>query len=526
MRALGRGYGEEGGLVAAKTKSKKVTKNAAVDVALWWKQLKETNNETFLPLFFDEHRHLVLMGGGGSGKSVFAARKCLERCATEPGHRILVVRKVAKTLRESCFQLLKRLAYQYYKDEIKLIPKGKGSDMYILFKNGSEIIFAGLDDVEKLKSIDGISGIWIEEASEVSREDFNQLDIRMRDEPINYQQIIISFNPISLTHWLKERFFDYKDPEGRVRIHRSNYKCNRFCTEAERITLEGFEKTDPYYYEVYCLGNWGVLGKTVFDKTAISRRLRKIKKPVLAEIRYDYDGLVVENCRLQESAQGELKIYRMPEEGHPYVIGADTAGEGSDWFVAQVLDNSTGEQVAVYRVQTDEGVFARDLFALGKIYNTALVGVEVNFGTHPTKELERLGYPKLYLREREDTITHKVQLSYGFMTNKLTRLALIAGLKDVVREDVNLINDETTLHEMLTFVKDPKTGKAEAETGAHDDCVMSLGIAHMIREQQSFAVVGKRKQRKAKWEKDMYEDYWAASAEDKKRLIEMWGDPF
>ena len=73
----------------------------AVEAALWLKELRETNNDTFLPLFWDKHRYLVLKGGGGSGKSIFAGRKILERAATEPGHRFLVVRKVAKTLRTS-----------------------------------------------------------------------------------------------------------------------------------------------------------------------------------------------------------------------------------------------------------------------------------------------------------------------------------------------------------------------------------------------------------------------------------------
>lgn len=508
-------------------RGKRSRKQSAYEVARWWKELRGRNNETFLPLFFDEHRHLVLMGGGGSGKSVFAAMKVLERCSTEPGHRWLVVRKVARTLRESCFELLKSLAFKYYADAVEKIPKGKGSELYILFKNGSQIIFAGLDDVEKLKSIAGLSGIWIEEASEIDQDDFTQLDIRLRDEPINYHQIIITFNPISLTHWLKARFFDQADPEGRVRTHRSNYKDNRFCTEAERITLEAFKDSDPYHYEVYTLGNWGVLGKTVFDKVKLSARLQRLPKPVLVGgIEYDYDGSRISGWRLAEDRNGELKVYKMPEQGHPYVIGADTAGEGSDFFVAQVLDNSTGEQVAVYRTKTDEGVFARELYALGMIYNTALIGVETNFGTHPVKELERLSYPKQYLRQREDTIANKTVLSLGFQTNKLTRFAAIADLKDVVREAVHLINDETTIHEMLTFVKNEKTGRAEAEAGAHDDCVMALAIAHAIREQQTTAVTGKAKPPRAKWEQDMYEDYYAATPEEQRRLIEEWGDPF
>lgn len=215
-----------------------------LDVALWWKQMRETNNAHFLPLLFDKHRFLVLKGGGGSGKSIFAGRKILERVTNEPGHRYLVVRKVAKTLRESCFEQLKKQAYEYYADQIAFIPKGKGSDMYIRFKNGSEILFAGLDDVEKLKSIFDITGIWIEEASELEEGDFNQLDIRLRTEFPFYLQMILTFNPISITHWLKKRFFDTKDP--RATVHESTYKDNRFLTPEARITLEAFRETDEY----------------------------------------------------------------------------------------------------------------------------------------------------------------------------------------------------------------------------------------------------------------------------------------
>ena len=70
------------------------------EIVTWYEGLRETNNETFLPLFADTHRYLVLKGGGGSGKSIFAGRKVLERAVNEPGHRFLVCRKVARTLRE------------------------------------------------------------------------------------------------------------------------------------------------------------------------------------------------------------------------------------------------------------------------------------------------------------------------------------------------------------------------------------------------------------------------------------------
>ena len=106
--------------------------------AQWYLELRKSSNDAFLPLFADRHRYLVLMGGGGSGKSIFAGRKVLERCVSEPGHRILVCRKVAKTLRESCFQQLGSQAQAFYPQQILQINRG---DMLIRFQNGSQILF-------------------------------------------------------------------------------------------------------------------------------------------------------------------------------------------------------------------------------------------------------------------------------------------------------------------------------------------------------------------------------------------------
>ena len=491
-----------------------------IDAAIWWKRLKETNNETFLPLFFDKHRFLVLKGGGGSGKSIFAGRKVLERCVSERGHRFLVCRKVARTLRESCFRQLCSQAFDFYADANPVINK---SDMRIRFQNGSEILFAGLDDVEKLKSIYNITSIWIEEASELLESDLNQLNIRLRGQTQFYKQIILTFNPISITHWLKNRFFDQESVD--VRTHSSNYKDNRFLPAEDIAVLESFKNTDRYYYDVYCLGNWGVLGKTIFDAEAISHRLEKLVQPVrVGYFDYDYDGLSVRNIKFTDDKNGFVKIYREPEAGHPYVIGGDTAGEGSDKFVGQVIDNTNAVQVATLRHTFDEDVYARQIYCLGMYYNAALVGIESNFSTYPNKELERLEYPKLYVRETEDSFTKKIGNTYGFKTTSLTRPLIIAGLVHVARENINVINDETTLHEMLTFVRNEKM-KPEAEAGAHDDCIMALAIAYHIRPQQS-AVVDIEKVAKAKWEPDMFEDYYAASPQDRRYLIEKWGNPF
>lgn len=496
----------------------------------WWKGLKRTNNVSFLPLFFDSHRYLVLKGGGGSGKSIFAGRKVLERCISEPGHRFLVCRKVGRTLRESCFAQLRGQLSEHYPDCGAVVYRG---DMRIVFPNGSEILFAGLDDVEKLKSIFDITGIWIEEASELLEGDFNQLDIRLRTAFPYYLQIILSFNPISITHWLKKKFFDFdiKDSEireatiRRTRVHESTYKDNRFLEKEAIRTLEAFKGTDPYYYMVYCLGQWGVTGKTVFDGVAISRRLEELQAPKARGLFiYDYDGLRISNIRWEDAPDGPVVIYHPPEKGRPYVIGGDTAGEGSDWFVGQVLDNVTGRQAAKLRHQCDEDVYARQMYCLGMHYSQALLGVEANFSTFPVKELTRLGYHRQFVREREDTYKGSVKASYGFRTDALTRPVIISGLIEALRGHYELLEDRETLEELLTFVRDPKSLRPQAEAGAHDDCVMALAIAFYIRPQQSIEGP-KEERRRVKWTHDMWEDYYGADEAGRQYLIAKWGEP-
>lgn len=497
-----------------------------VSVALWWKRLQETNNKTFLPLFFCESRYLVLKGGGGSGKSIFAGRKILERATSEPGHRILVIRKVAKTLRRSCFDQLKDQAYTYYPEHVAYIPKGENSDMYIKLKNGSVIFFVGLDDPEKLKSIFDITMIWLEEASELNEGDFNQMDIRLRTDFPFYLQMIISFNPISITHWLKKRFFDKPDP--RATVHESTYKDNRFLTAEAIETLEEFRDRDEYYYMVYCLGQWGVTGKTVFNAKQVAERLAIIqqRKPVKRGY-FDYvegmDRIHISDIRWVDDPSGPLKIYKEPGQGRPYVVGGDTAGDGSDWFLGQVLDNITGEQVAVLRHQYDEDTYARQMYCLGKYYNDALLAPESNYSTYPVKLLDLMGYRNLYVREVEDNYEGKYRQTFGFRTDRLTRPVIISELIRVVRDNMECINDEDTLLEMLTFVRNDKL-RPEAEEGAHDDCILALAIAYYVRPQQTMAVRDPESGRR-RWSPDQWEDYNKASPRDRELMIRMWGQP-
>lgn len=234
-------------------------------------------------------------------------------------------------------------------------------------------------------------------------------------------------------------------------------------------------------------------GSCIFNQDAIILWLEKVKEKVISRGRftYTYDGLHLEDIAWEEAQDGEIVIFQQAVDGVPYVIGGDTAGESggewSDYFVGQVLDNTTGQQVARLRGRLDEDEYARQLFCLGMTYNKALIGVEINFSTHPVKELDRLDYPNQYVREMTDTYTGKLKKAYGWKTDPITRPDLIANLKEVARDHLELILDEETLKEMLSFAKNER-GRPEALPGKHDDCVMALGIAHKIRGQESMTV--------------------------------------
>lgn len=445
-------------------------------------------NPLFRPYLTDNtHRYLILYGGAGSGKSVFAVQRFLYRLLTLPLCNILVVRAVAATNRDSTYALFRQVISKWGLSELFSC---KDSDLRISCANGNSVIFKGLDDTEKLKSITFPKGeltdIWIEEASEVLEEDFNQLDVRLRGKGA-HKQMVLTFNPVSVLHWLKLRFFDRKDP--RALVLKSTYKDNQFLDEDYKRTLEGYKDTDPYYYSVYCLGEWGVLGQTIFDAQKVSERLSQLAGPVRrGEFTFatwyspEANEVLIDDSTIRwvEMDTGPIQIYQEPAPGGAYVIGADTAGEGSDFNVGQVIDHVTGQQVCTIRGQMDEDLFAKQLYCLGKHYHTALVSVEANFSSYPIRELERLRYPRQYVRQAEDSFTHRIRQSYGFKTSSVTRPLVIAGLVEVVREHPEWLNDRDTLNEMLTFVRN-ENGRPEAQEGAHDDCVMSLGIAYYTR---------------------------------------------
>ncbi len=446
---------------------------------------KKVFNSVYLPYLDNEDRYLVFYGGGSSGKSYFIAERYIYKLLQPKKCNLLVVRQTADTNRRSTFPLLKQVRSNWkLEDYIKV----NESDMRMKCTlTGNEVAFAGLDDVEKIKSITFENGeltdIWVEEATETQEADINQLKVRLRGGK-SKKQMVLSFNPINIQHWIKKHFID----SGLATICFSTYKDNKFLTEDDRKALEDLQYTDEYVYEVYCLGKWGIVGKTVFDARAIQNRLEELPKPLkTGYFTYEYDGLTISDIKWIPDKDGYIKIYQVPNSPSvtEYCIGGDTAGEGSDFFTGHVLDAKTGEQVAVLQHQFDADQYTRQMYCLGKYFKDALIGIEANFDSYPIMELQRLGYPKQYTRTAQDTYTGKTEKRFGFKTTSLTRPTIISRLIEIVREHCDMINDKATLEELLTIIRNEK-GRIEAPQGGHDDMMMGLAIAHHIREQVVF----------------------------------------
>ena len=213
-------------------------------------------NKAFIPFIKSKKRYAVLIGGAGSSKSFSTVQKIIARILTERKHRFLCVRKVAATLRNSVFQTFidRLIEYGFYSEFV--INKSEMRLTHLL--TGNEIILAGMDDPEKIKSIAGITGVWCEEATELDEADFNQLELRVRGETVNYKQFILTFNPINEDHWLKKRFFDRADDD--VFVLKTTFLDNAFLDEDYKKHLKERVRLNENLYKIYVLGEWGSEG--------------------------------------------------------------------------------------------------------------------------------------------------------------------------------------------------------------------------------------------------------------------------
>lgn len=238
--------------------------------------LPQLTNERFYPLYSSTSRHLHLYGGAGSSKSHFAAQKMMVRCLLAEGkgngfhHLFYCFRKTQPAARKSIWELFKkkREVWNLAGDEFEI------SESTMTFRIGnSRICCGGLDEPDKLKSAEGATGFWIEEAPEFTQEDLRQVNLRLRGEmPGTYKQILYTYNPVDINSHLYDKLYrdlpqdqGYTGPVGDdTFIHHSTYHDNRFIDAEYVKELEGLEKEDVGFHRIYCLGLWGALKHLIY----------------------------------------------------------------------------------------------------------------------------------------------------------------------------------------------------------------------------------------------------------------------
>ena len=213
-------------------------------------------------------RYRVVKGSRASKKSTTTALNMIYRIMTYPNSNGLVIRKVFRTVKDSCFSQLK---WAIHRLKVDKYWKATNSPLELTYlPTGQKILFRGLDDPLKVTSVAVDKGslcfLWIEEAYEImSEDDFNMLDESIRGQVPDglFKQITLTLNPWNDRHWIKKRFFDREDKD--ILAITTNYKCNEWLDQADLKVFDEMKIHNPKRYRVAGLGEWGVVDGLVYE---------------------------------------------------------------------------------------------------------------------------------------------------------------------------------------------------------------------------------------------------------------------
>ena len=367
----------------------------------------------FLPLLSDySHRWEIYKGSAGSGKSHFITQKILIKALKEK-RRVMVCRRYGTTMRNSVFRLFKDVIESF---KISNLCRIKESDMSIKLPNGSEIIFVGLDNEEKLLSIAGITDVFVEEVYEVTKEIVDQLNLRMRGKVKN-QQIYMAFNPISSKHWL------YEFCEGNTRplnslYSQSTFRDNPFLPDEYVNALEDMYRTNPNKARVFCDGNWGA----------------------------DVEGLVYKNHVLSD-----FDINELIKQGLEVRVGIDWGFVDPTTVVVSLFDKPK-----------------KEIYIIGEFYKRGATLEEIKDG------IIQLGISKqkMYCDGAEpDKVDYLRRNGFNAVSAKKGAGSVKAGISFL--QDMKIICHESCVNvaaelENYVYLKDKKTGQYIEDSYDHD----------------------------------------------------------
>ena len=232
-------------------------------------------NPVYRKYLSDFRRFQIFKGGAGAGKSYFVlGQRTPYNMIVNKCFNVLILRKVGKDNHSSTFAEMCKGISALSLDGLFNINHSRGAEEITCKVNSNQAIFRGLDDVLKVKSITFPTGdlicIVIEEATDITDEDLNQLNLRLRGISDIPKHMVLPFNPIDADHWLKGRFFDTRMPKEKGFVLETTYKDNEFLDDEYKEELEHYKIVDEYYYNVYVLNKWGTRStNTVFHNLII-----------------------------------------------------------------------------------------------------------------------------------------------------------------------------------------------------------------------------------------------------------------
>lgn len=270
----------------------------------------------------------------------------------------VVLRKVAATIRTSVYMDFKNKIYEWGLGDLITAYDG----IFEFRSRSNKIIFMGVDNPEKLKSLAQAKYIWVEEATELTKEDFIQVTLRLRGISKHQKRFFLTFNPVSDSHWIKERFFD-KPPEvekDKILVMHSTYKdCYKFLDKEYPIRMEALKEVDYTYWDVYANGNWGVWDRETLYVQYFDPKIHVVEGYLRAHPDYPlyltFDFNITNTCvviQFSKNAPGHnnygtinvIKTYRHGDlgdlcnmikqefPGMRYVVNGDPAGQARSAF--------------------------------------------------------------------------------------------------------------------------------------------------------------------------------------------------
>ena len=372
-----------------------------------------TFSAKFLPLLNDySHRWEIYKGSAGSGKSHFITQKIIIKALREK-RRVMICRRYGTTMRNSVFKLFKDVIESF---KITHLTRIKESDMSITLPNGSEIIFVGLDNEEKLLSIAGITDVFIEEVYEVPKEIVDQLNLRMRGKAPN-QQIYMAFNPISAKHWLYDFCEGSTRPESSI-YSESTFRDNPFLPDEYVKALEDMYRTNPNKARVFCDGNWGA----------------------------DVEGLVYKNHVISD-----FDINELIKQGLEVRVGIDWGFVDPTTVVVSLFDKPK-----------------KEIYIIGEFYKRGATLEEIKDG------IIQLGISKqkMYCDGAEpDKVDYLRRNGFNAVSAKKGAGSVKAGISFL--QDMKIICHESCVNvaaelENYVYLKDKKTGQYIEDSYDHD----------------------------------------------------------